>query len=176
MRGDAVEYLDVVDGDAATRLQVQLRQNLGCESQHFEICRCSTRTDQFTAKLRVLTTPLGMRLCLLPENRRCVAETQWSRSFRQKGCGHARNGTCYVRTQCQQAPVVVSETKTALSFTPAHSLLEKIVVIDRRRDHLFVIPAFEDRHRDVFDGATQTRFGADVVAHSGWNSGGHLSR
>jgi hypothetical protein len=112
---------------------------------------------------------------LLPEDWRRVTKTQRSRSFRQQGRGHARDRTRDVRSQRQQTTIVVSETKATLRFPLTHSLLEEIVVIDGWRDDFFVVPTFEDRHGHVFDGAAQARLGADVVPHSGWNSGGHLN-
>src|SRR6185369_655221 len=109
------------------------------------------------------------------KDRSRVTKTQWSWPFRKERRGHARHGARHVRSQCKQTPVVISEAEAALSFTLPHPLFEEVVIIDRRRDHLFIIPSLEDRHRDIFDCAAQSRLGADVVTHSGWNSGGHAS-
>src|SRR5258708_28421796 len=55
----------------------------------------------------------------------------------------------------------------------AHDVLEKLVVVNRRRYDLLVAPAFKDRHCCIFNGPTQPRFGTYVVTHSGWDSGNH---
>src|ERR1043166_4585418 len=90
-RRDAVEDLDVVNCDAITVSQPEPQQDLRRKPQHFEIRVVSAAANQLATELRVLASPLRVRLWLLPEHRRRVTEAQRARPFGKQRRGHARD-------------------------------------------------------------------------------------
>ncbi len=130
IRGDAVEDLDVIYRDAIARLQIQPREDLRRESQHFQIGRRVRRRRSTHSRVACFRDAIRRVIAAVgeipaPHNKSAEAAGVPTTSRR-----HARYRTGYVRTQRQQPPVVIGETKPALRLTLAHALFEQIVVID----------------------------------------------
>src|SRR5882672_3912620 len=108
-----------------------------------------------------------MRLWLLTKNRRGITETQWPFSLGKKRGRRSGSRGRHIRSQGEEASIVIGKAKGAMGLCPAHAMLKKRVVIDGGRRDLFIRPAVKNTHPGLFDSATQARLQAEVVPHPG---------